>query len=402
MFPLHGDIPYILDTGERTTLRDMLDGSDPEQVQEICEDTLLTVKGISDSAYYTPITSDITHYAIKNNTGALVSRANCDTMTFTVKPGEKYRITGTYRYDSSLYGLYANINAETGTTYPSDGHSYNTAVTETKVVTIPAGVTILRASTYISSLRVEKYIEGSIHVDHSDNVLYGKKWAACGDSYTCGNFDGYVDPEGHSGTESDAYDPIRKMYKTYPWFISGRNNMDLQMLAMGGNDFTKVTGATRAFSDTMTSTYNYTQITPDNDYVTLMFGLNETTLTAEQIGSAGDTTNATLWGAYDVVIKSIVTNNPFAKIGIIISDGGITEDYHDAVIAIAKYYEIPYLDMTNGVEVPAGIDGRYTTHSSAVQALRDAAYVVSNANHHPNVKAHEYRSTFIENFLRTL
>ena len=241
--------------------------------------------------------------------------------------------------------------------------------------------------------------------EKTSNILYGKKWCVCGDSFTLGDFTGYVDPEGHSGTESDAYDSEMGMYKTYPWWIARRNNMNLVMIAQNGNDFTKISGATRPFSD-KTSSKNYTQIPADADYVTIWFGLNENNLTAEQIGTSADTTNVTLWGAYYVVLNSILTNNPFAKIGVFISDGAvpgsITQEYHDALIDICKYWAIPCLDLRNGYNVPMGLGGRLDSCSSKSRVLRKEAFQVSPSNLHPNVKAHEYRSTFIENFLRSL
>lgn len=236
----------------------------------------------------------------------------------------------------------------------------------------------------------------------TSNVLYGKKWCACGDSFTAGDFTGYVDPEGHSGTESDAYDPEMEMYKTYPWWIAKRNNMDLVMLAKNGQDFTNVTGALSAFS----KPNHYGQIPSDADYVTLWFGLNEYNLTTEQIGAKGDTTNKTLWGAYHVVFNSILTNNPLAKIGVFITDGGlfggIPQAYHDALIDICKYWAIPYLDLRNGLNVPMGLGGRLDDCSDVSRLKRKEAFQVSASNIHPNVNAHEYRSIFIENFLRSL
>lgn len=37
----------------------------------------------------------------------------------------------------------------------------------------------------------------------SGNVLYGKKYVACGDSFTAGDATGYTDAAGNTGTNSD-------------------------------------------------------------------------------------------------------------------------------------------------------------------------------------------------------
>lgn len=264
-------------------------------------------------------------------------------------------------------------------------------------VAVPIDDTTAASNKVYSSQKVEDIFTNS-------NVLRGKKWCVCGDSFSAGDFTGYVDPEGHTGTESDAYDPEMGMYKTYPWWIAKRNNMSLTMLAKNGTRFTNISGASGVFSKP-TSTVNYTQIPADADYVTIWYGLNETGLTAEQIGTKEDTTNATLWGAYNVVFSSILDNNPLAKIGVFISDGelfdGIPQAYHDALIDICEYWAIPYLDLRNGENVPMGL-GRLDDCSQASRRKRKEAFQVYSQNIHPGVNGHKYRSTFIENFLRSL
>ena len=43
------------------------------------------------------------------------------------------------------------------------------------------------------------------------NVLYGKKYVACGDSFTAGDATGYTDAAGNTGTDSDFYDQKLKV-----------------------------------------------------------------------------------------------------------------------------------------------------------------------------------------------
>lgn len=50
------------------------------------------------------------------------------------------------------------------------------------------------------------------------NILYGKKWAVCGDSFTNGDFSG-----GYSETFEDG--PFAGKYKTYGYLIAERNQM---------------------------------------------------------------------------------------------------------------------------------------------------------------------------------
>jgi len=64
-----------------------------------------------------------------------------------------------------------------------------------------------------------------------------------------------------------------------------------------------------------------------------------------------------------------------------------------------------YLDLKGDDKVPLLISSKlgYTVNSRAV-SLRQQAFCVnaSIGDTHPNLKGHEYRSTIIENFLRSL
>ena len=62
----------------------------------------------------------------------------------------------------------------------------------------------------------------------ASNVLWGKKYIACGDSFTEGDFNHWVDENGLAKRESPViYDKEWGMYKTYPWQIGKRNNMTI-------------------------------------------------------------------------------------------------------------------------------------------------------------------------------
>ena len=245
-----------------------------------------------------------------------------------------------------------------------------------------------------SIAEIMEYIQSSTI---KSNVLYGKKWVACGDSFTEGDFNGYVDENGLSGKNSPViYDAIRGMYKTYPWWIAERNNITLINEAKCGSDFTNIEGASNPFSVS-----RYQAVPKDADYITLMFGLNETDLTTEQIGAKTDTTNATLWGAYNIVFEYFLTNMPYAKIGVIIADAWMNETYSNAVKSICAYWGIPVLDLKFDTNIPMGLSGRPNGSYKARQ-LRDSAFMVTSTNNHPNLEAHKYRSTIIEHWLRSL
>lgn len=218
------------------------------------------------------------------------------------------------------------------------------------------------------------------------NVLWGKKYVACGDSFTEGPF---------SEKNEETWDDSLGVYKTYPWHIASRNSMSLVNEAKSGSTMYN-NGATNAFSVT-----RYTQVPTDADYITLCFGLNETNAT---IGTLEDATNETIMGAWNIVLEYLITNMPYAKIGIIIPDAWISADLRDAMINVAEYWGIPYLDLSGDPKVPLLIGGKRggAMICSKARELRTAAFAVSADDTHPNPKGHAYRSTIIENFMRSL
>jgi hypothetical protein len=215
--------------------------------------------------------------------------------------------------------------------------------------------------------------------------LFGKKYVACGDSFTAGDL---------SEKTEENWDEKTGEYKTYDWHIAQRNKMILVNDGRSGATMYN-NGDSVAFSLT-----RYTQVPKDADYITLCFGLNETNA---PIGTLQDTTNETVMGAWNIVLEYLITNMPFAKIGIIIPDAWLTSALREALIDVAEYWGVPYLDLRGDTKVPMLIGGRLgTTVSEKARDLRNAAFQVAPDDAHPNPKAHLYRSTIIENFLRSL
>ena len=317
---------------------------------------------------------------------------------------DKFYVTGHSQYETRLVATYdesKNFLRVYG--YDSKGASVNHVDFEflpkddEKFVRFSSYQKVLVVKKAESS-SVTEYVNEKTQVLFSSNILYGKKYVACGDSFTEGDFTGYEDENGLSGTNSPViYDTEWGMYKTYPWWISRRNGMKLVNEAKCGSIFTNYNnGQGNPFSVS-----RYLNVPKDADYITLMFGLNELNLTDEQIGNKTDSTNTTLWGAYNIVFEHFLTNIPYAKIGVIIADAWMSEKYANAVKAICAHWGIPVLDLKFDNNIPMGIFGRPGCSDKA-RELRDKVFKVSNDNSHPSVKAHEYRSTIIENFLRSL
>lgn len=241
----------------------------------------------------------------------------------------------------------------------------------------------------------------------ASNVLWGKKYVACGDSFTEGDFSGWTDENGLSGKNSPViYDSDLKEYKTYPWWIAKRNNMTLVNEALCGSimalskDYLEDPDS---YSEGYRSPFalnRYKAIPADADYITIWFGINDSSHT--NLGTINDTDNTTFYGAWNVVLEYLITNMPTAKIGIIITNGAAAT-FREAEREIAKKWGIPYLDMMGDDQVPV-IFGRETSLGlcSTANTLRKNAFYVTSSNGHPNLDAHKYQSTFIEAFLRRL
>ena len=223
------------------------------------------------------------------------------------------------------------------------------------------------------------------------NVLYGKKWVACGDSFT----------EGVDG-EKFADGVFAGKNKVYPFFIGERNNMIIVNEAVSGSNMTYISERHNSWENGCFSANRYKNIPSDADYITLYFGINDDNYSAP-IGTIDDEVNTTFYGAWNIVLEYLIENHPFAKIGIIITNGS-SKKYTDAERAISRKWGIPYLDMEADYQhVP--LMQRVTERTEVCQKaleLRKKAFAVSDSNTHPNAKAHEYESTFIENWLRTL
>ena len=261
----------------------------------------------------------------------------------------------------------------------------------------------------VGDLSVEFAEKINTHTN-SKNILYGKKWAVCGDSFSNGDWTG--SDEAHTITNGKY---IGKN-ATYGYLIGNRNDMNIQHMAFGGRTIATPQNLSshNCFSDTE-SPQNYTKIDSDVDYITLYFGINDSHNAPTSDGSDGeilvgeiplgtinDTTVNTFYGAWNVILPYLIKNYPFAKIGILVSNGCDTDEYRQATIKVAKKHGIPYIDLNGDDRTPCMNRSTNENILSSVRISRTKAFRVSETNGHPNAKAHEYESYFIENFLRSL
>ena len=232
------------------------------------------------------------------------------------------------------------------------------------------------------------------------NVLYGKKWAVCGDSFT----------NGATATLIDEYGPYYGKSKVYPYLIGQRNNMDIVKFFAGGQTLAYPSDGTFTNSLTYSSGANYSQNIPaDVDYITFYLGINDNNHNTDpqlahiDLGTIDDNTVNTYYGAWNVVLTWLITNRPFAHIGMIISNGMQSEAWMNAQINIAKKYGIPYINMNGDSRTPVMIRSQNPDVAAAVKsAVTQKQAVNYPSNTHPNDDTHVFESTFIEDFLRSI
>ncbi len=241
--------------------------------------------------------------------------------------------------------------------------------------------------------------------EYNGNILYGKKWAVCGDSFTAG-VTGTLLSEGLYKGKSRAY----------PHFIGNRNHMEIVPFFMGGR--TLAFPADGTFHNSLTDPEAecfYQNIPEDSDYITICLGINDSHHEHGKggdgedprgiipIGTPEDTTVHTYWGAWNTVLSWLIVNRPFAHIGILVSNGCDREEYRTVQINAAIKYGIPYIDLNGDRNTPVMIRSQNPDIPPEVKrAVLLKQAVDYPANTHPNDAAHEYESTFIEAFLRRL
>ena len=257
-------------------------------------------------------------------------------------------------------------------------------------------------------LDIEPQISDAADIINSRNILYGKKWAVCGDSFT---------NSGGTGTTMPAGTKYAGQPFTYPWIIGNRQNMTIYKFFEGGRTLgmPAVPGDFVNSLTNPTAAWYYQEIPQDADYITIYLGINdahhagygtdgEDTTGEIPLGTINDNTTATYLGAWNVVLSWLITNRPNAHIGMIVTNGIAGHDeYRQGQIAIAQKYGIPYIDMNGDSRTPAMLRTSNPNIASAVKsALINKWAVNPGVNEHPNDDAQLFESTFIENFLRSI
>lgn len=227
--------------------------------------------------------------------------------------------------------------------------------------------------------------------DFDGNILRGKKWCACGDSFTHGDFTGL--------REEEKYIPegrYQGQLRVYPYIIGNRNDMDIVMNAYNG---ASLADCGRDYDQTFIRGH-YKDIPLDSDYITLCFGINDWHQNVP-LGTMDSKDPTEFCGAWNLLMDYLLNHYPYAHIGILVTNG-TTHAYTDEERAMAVKWGIPYLDMEEGTNVPLMHRADRKGVCEEAKAIRMRSFCVSEENRHPSPAAHEYESTFIEHFLRSI
>lgn len=299
---------------------------------------------------------------------------------------------------------------------PSSGAYIRASAYNTQSIMLISGSTEpTKYEPYFAPYQVVNNLLGDVPMSQIEQmvgagILSGKKWVVCGDS-----FSNYTNKD-IDGGEFDGQDA------TYPRLIAERCNMELvQTFFRDGRTlaFPAVPGSFVNSLTCPTADCYYQNIPADADYITFYIGINdehhytgggdgEDPTGVITLGTIDDNTSATYYGAWNVVLTWLITNRPNAHIGIIVTNGLSIADWYQAQINIAEKYGIPYIDMNGDARTPVMLRTMNPKIPSAVKSALVAKWAVDptgsggSVNTHPNWQAHEYESTFIENFLKTI
>ena len=382
------------------------------------EELVMSQKAVSTElsnlqVFSSDLSKDITCISLKNRIikGNLVSIS-----TGKLNPSAEYDCTDFIPVNKSIYTTLPDMGS--AVVYDSDKKYIKTinAVTEhglAKYVYDDDTIAYIRINqhngntelSYDNSYAIKADFIGNVCLGveaNSYNELYGKKWCCCGDSFSVAGYNS------SDGIPQDVYvyqdGPYKGKQKVYGTMIALRNSMNFVNIANGGMTMCNIDG-----TRTNSFTYNdyYKKIPLDSDYVTIKFGINDGNFNSP-IGTIDDEVVTTFYGAWNVVLKWIRNNLPFTKVGIIVSSGlGKTQssdNLAEATRNVAQKWGIPILDEINDKTIPLLHRTNRPGISSDVYDLLIEKFSVNTAtgNTHPNVKAHEFESTFVEAFIRKL
>ena len=209
--------------------------------------------------------------------------------------------------------------------------------------------------------------------------LRNKVWYCAGDSTTYGIEEG----------------------RSYAQIIAERNGMELWKDGISGTVMTSYpdTKLVGAFSFD-----RYLNIPENVDFVTLWFGINDSTM-GYPVGDLDSDDPATFCGAYNKVLTWIINNRPNARVGLVVTHRA-SDSIKNAIRNLAKKYGFLVFDLQTDPRIPFWhpTDSYYANDvDAAVKTLRTSQWWTEQVNSvHPLTAGYEAISYPFESWLRSL
>lgn len=165
-----------------------------------------------------------------------------------------------------------------------------------------------------------------------------KKITIMGDSITYG----------YDGTDASL------VAKPYPWIIQDLLGVPVYNYGISGSTISGG-GASTSIPGNAPMNIRYADMVYA-DYILVLGGVNDYIITSTPLGTKGDTTNQTFYGALKILIEGLIAKYPTGKIGFMTplrkandtapNGAGLTlKQYRDAIIDMCEDYCIPVLDL---------------------------------------------------------
>ena len=165
-----------------------------------------------------------------------------------------------------------------------------------------------------------------------------KKITIMGDSITYG----------YDGTDASL------VAKPYPWIIQDLLGVPVYNYGISGSTISGG-GASTSIPGNFPMNIRYADMVYA-DYILVLGGVNDYIITSTPLGTKGDTTNQTFYGALKILIVGLIKKYPTGKIGFMTplrkandtapNGAGLTlKQYRDAIIDMCEDYCIPVLDL---------------------------------------------------------
>ena len=153
---------------------------------------------------------------------------------------------------------------------------------------------------------------------------------------------------GYDGTDASL------VAKPYPWIIQDLLGATVYNYGISGSTISGG-GASTSIPGNFPMNIRYADMVYA-DYILVLGGVNDYIITSTPLGTKGDTTNQTFYGALKILIEGLIKKYPTGKIGFMTplrkandtapNGAGLTlKQYRDAIIDMCEDYCIPVLDL---------------------------------------------------------